>query len=163
MSTANTPDAAYPLNGRNAPYTTDSTHRVAWDTKIAVVLREGLQDWQKLNVTSFVASGIAAGADGVMGEPYVDGDGTKYLPMFRQPVVVLSTDADRMRTIHQRAVRRGVVAAVYPESVFATNNDDANRATIADVATDDLVLAGIAVYGDKREVDKVVKGASMHP
>ncbi|WP_367124710.1 DUF2000 family protein [Streptomyces phytohabitans] len=138
-------------------------HRVVWDTRIAVVLREGLADWQKLNVTAFVASGVAAAAEGVMGEPYVDGDGVGYLPMLGQPVFVLTADAARMRTIHQRAVRRGVRAAIYPESVFATNNDAANRATVTGVATADLVLAGLAVHGDKREVDKVVKGASPHP
>lgn len=137
--------------------------RIIWDTKIAVVLRDDLQIWQKLNATAFLASGIAVSDDGLIGEPYIDGDGTKYLPMIRQPVLVFSADADRMQTIHQRALRRAVVTAVYPEAVFATNNDDANRATIADVPTGQLVLAGLAVRGDKREVDKVTKGAVMHP
>ncbi|ORT58560.1 DUF2000 domain-containing protein [Streptomyces sp. CB03238] len=136
--------------------------RFDWDTKIAVVLRDDLQDWQKLNVTAFTTSGIAATVDGVVGEPYVDGDGTKYLPMFRQPVLVFSADAQRLKTIHERALRRDVIVAVYPEAIFATNNDDDNRATITDVPTDQLVLAGIAVRGDKREVDKVVRGAAMH-
>lgn len=105
--------------------------RVIWDTNIAVVLRDGLQIWQKLNATAFLASGIA--------------------------------DADSTHTIHQRALRRAVVTAIYPEAVFATNNDDANRATIADVPTDRLALAGVTVRGDKRQVDKVTKSVVIHP
>lgn len=136
--------------------------RFDWDTKIAVVLREDLAVWQKLNVTAFATSGIAATVDGVTGEPYVDGDGVKYLPMFRQPVLIFSTTAERMKTIHQRALQRDVVVAVYPEAIFATNNDEDNRATIADVPSAGLVLAGIAVRGDKKDVDRVVRGATMH-
>lgn len=56
------------------------------DTTIAVVVREDLPAWQKLNVTAFTASGVAAGTEGAVGEPYEDADGVRYLPMFRQPV-----------------------------------------------------------------------------
>ena len=59
---------------------------VVFDTKIAVILRQDLATWQKLNVTAFTISGIAASADDVTGEPYGDGSGNIYLPMFRQPV-----------------------------------------------------------------------------
>src|SRR5712692_2594803 len=102
--------------------------RVIWDTKIAVVLRDDLAQWQKLNVTAFLVSGIAATVDGVVGEPYMDGSGNTYLPMFRQPVLVFAADADRIRQIHERALRREVRPAIYTEEIFATNNDEDNRA-----------------------------------
>jgi len=34
-----------------------------FDTKIAIVLRDDLETWQKLNVTAFLSSGIAANPD----------------------------------------------------------------------------------------------------
>ena len=40
-----------------------------FDTKIAIAVRADLEPWQKLNVTAFLSSGIAATAD-VMGKPY---------------------------------------------------------------------------------------------
>ena len=43
-----------------------------FDTKIAVVVREDLEVWQKLNVTAFTISGIA-GTQEVMGKEYEDG------------------------------------------------------------------------------------------
>ena len=57
-----------------------------FDTKIAVILRQDLATWQKLNVPAFTISGIAASVEDVTGEPYRDGSGNVHLPTFRQPV-----------------------------------------------------------------------------
>jgi hypothetical protein len=51
-----------------------------FDTKIAAVIRTDLETWQKLNVASFLAGGIAAAFPECIGEPYEDGSGTKYRP-----------------------------------------------------------------------------------
>ncbi len=67
---------------------TDET--VRFDTKIAVLLRDDLAPWQELNVTSFLVSGVVATDAELVGEPYEDADGTRYLAMLRQPVVVLT-------------------------------------------------------------------------
>ena len=95
-------------------------------TKIAVVVREDLAVWQKLNVTAFVAGGVASVGETV-GQPYRDADGREYLPMLRQPVFVYSASKEKIRTVYERALRRGVRLAVYTEELFATSNDDDNR------------------------------------
>ncbi|MCQ4045260.1 DUF2000 family protein [Streptantibioticus rubrisoli] len=136
---------------------------VVWDTKIAVVLRDDLQVWQKLNVTAFTVSGIAATVENVVGEPYQDGSDTTYLPMFRQPVLVFAADAEKLRLIHERALRRELPVAVYTEELFVTNNDEDNRAAVRAVPTEKLNLVGLAMRGDRKIVDKVVKGATLHP
>jgi hypothetical protein len=59
-----------------------------FETKIAVIVRDDLEIWQRLNVTAFLAAGVAANPD-LHGEPYADADGTRYLPLFRQPVLVM--------------------------------------------------------------------------
>ena len=43
-----------------------------FDTKIAVIIRTDLEPWQKLNVASFLAGGIAAAFPECIGEPYGD-------------------------------------------------------------------------------------------
>ena len=40
-----------------------------FDTKIAIVVRDDLATWQKLNVTAFVTSGIVRANPGLLGEP----------------------------------------------------------------------------------------------
>jgi hypothetical protein len=135
---------------------------VRFDTKIAIAVRADLEPWQKLNVTAFLASGIAASAGDIMGKPYEDGSGNTYLELFRQPVVIFSADGETLRQAHQRALARGMPMAVYTMDMFSTGNDDDNRAVVRAVAADELQFAGLALHGPRNAVDKVFKGASLH-
>jgi hypothetical protein len=134
-----------------------------WTTKIAVLLREDLQPWQALNVTAFLISGIAATGPELVGLPYEDADGGTYLPMLRQPVLVLAGPGELLRTARTRAVERTLRPAVFTAELFATPGDEQNRAAVRAVPGADLDLVGLAVHGPRNAVDKVMKGARMHP
>jgi hypothetical protein len=134
-----------------------------FETKIAVVLRDDLAGWQRTNVTAFLVSGIAATEPSVVGERYEDASGTSYLPMFRQPVPVFETDAQRLRRAYDRARSRGADLAVFTSDLFATGHDEANRAAVAAVPAEALDLVGIALRADRKVVDRVVAGLSLHP
>ncbi|HEV8687641.1 MAG TPA: DUF2000 family protein [Gaiellaceae bacterium] len=134
-----------------------------FDTKLAVVVREDLAVWQKINVAAFLVSGIAGTDPGVVGEPYVDGSGERYLPMFRQPVLVFAADSTGIRRAYERARARDVDLAIYTAELFATGHDEANRAEVAAVPSDDLDLVGIAMRADRKLVDKVVDKLRPHP
>ena len=134
-----------------------------FDTKIAVVLRDDLAGWQKINAAAFLVSGIAGTVDGVVGEPYRDASGEEYLPMFVQPVLVYEADGVGVRRAFERARSRGVTPAVYTQELFTTNHDEANRGAVAAVATDDLDLVGIAFRAERKTVDKVVDRLRFHP
>jgi len=43
-----------------------------FDTKIAIIIREDLATWQKLNVTAFLMSGITGANPGIVGKTYQD-------------------------------------------------------------------------------------------
>jgi|SRR5699024_4951032 len=136
---------------------------VRFDTKIAVVLRDDLQVWQRLNMTAFLVSGIGREIPEVIGEPYSDADETDYLPMFRQPVLVFEASKEALVTCHQRALGRRMPLSVFTTDLFTTNNDRDNRAAVRAVPRDQLDLVGIALYGPRNAVDKVLKGTRMHP
>jgi hypothetical protein len=134
-----------------------------FDTKIAIVVQADLAVWQRLNVTAFLASGVAAAFDETIGKPYEDGSGNTYLELFRQPVLVYAASDEGLSAVRERAVSRGLAAAIYTMDMFATGHDEANRAVVRAVAAADLRLAGIAVYGPRNAVDKVCQGLSLHP
>lgn len=134
-----------------------------FDTKIAIAVRDGLAPWQELNVTAFLASGIAAGVPETAGKPYEDRSGNRYLEMFRQPVLVYTADGTLLAAARERAAGRGLATAIYTEDLFATGHDDDNRAAVRAVSAGDLNLVGVAVYGPRTAVDKVFKGAVLHP
>ena len=133
-----------------------------FETKIAVLLRDDLATWQRLNVTAFLVSGIAGTAPDLLGEPYEDADGTRYLPMFGQPVLVFADDREVLTAAHRRALERGTAVSVFTEELFATGNDADNRAAVRAVGRDKLNLVGLAVHGPRNAVDKILKGAALH-
>jgi hypothetical protein len=90
-----------------------------FDTKIAIVLDEQLAVWQTANVTAFLISGIAATDPALVGEPYVDGSGNRYLPMCRQPIMVYAADGMGLRRAYERAMARDVERlAVFTHDLF---------------------------------------------
>lgn len=131
--------------------------------KIVIVLRDDLLGWQENNVTAFLSSAVTAAYPELVGEAYRDADGGEYLAMLGTPVMVMLADGDQLATIRERAATRGLRIGVYTADLFATGNDVDNRAAVASVATEKLDLVGVAVAGERRVVDKVVKGAKLHP
>ncbi|WP_374238207.1 DUF2000 family protein [Actinoplanes sp. DH11] len=131
-------------------------------TKIAVLLRDDLPVWQRLNVTAFLVSGLGSADADLIGEPYADADDVTYLPMFRQPVLVFQGGKEVLTAAHGRALARGVHLSIFTSDLFATGNDADNRAAVRSVPTASLDLVGLGVHGPRVAVDKIVKGASMH-
>lgn len=132
-------------------------------TKVAILVRDDLAAWQRLNVTAFLASGIAAAHPDLVGEPYRDGDGGTYLPLLGMPVLVFEGGSRELASARARAATRGLRAGIYTQDMFGTGYDAANRATTAHVPAEELDLVGLAVHGPKNSVDKVLKGAHLHP
>jgi hypothetical protein len=131
--------------------------------KIVVVVREDLLAWQELNVTAFLVSGLTAAHPDLVGAPYVDASGQRYLAMLGHPVSVLGADAALLAAARVRAVGRGMAVSIYTAGLFATGNDADNRAHVAGVGSDELDLVGVGVAGERNAVDRVVKGARLHP
>ena len=137
---------------------------IDFDTKVAVAVRDDLEVWQRVNVAAFLISGVIAdaGADAI-GEDYLDADGNLYLPLLVQPVIVLEAGSAKLKTVRERALRRGVPIALYTWEMFTTGHDEANRAAVRAVAADDLDIVGIALRAPHRDADAVLRGLSRHP
>jgi hypothetical protein len=135
---------------------------IRFDTKIAVLLRDDLATWQRLNVTAFLVSGAAGTERELLGEEYLDADGTRYLPMFRQPVLIFAGDRGMLTAAHTRALARGLHISIFTQELFSTGNDRDNRAAVRAIPREKLDLVGLAMHGPRNAVDKILKGASLH-
>ena len=129
--------------------------------KIAIVILEGLQAWQELNITAFLSSGF--GTLPIMGKPYEDKNDKQYLPMCGQPILIYTATKEEMKEIFSKAVTRDIQLSVYNEEMFTTNNDKDNRACIKKYGTDELELVGLGLCGKKNHVDKTLHGYRLHP
>ena len=133
-----------------------------YDTKIAIIIREDLAAWQKLNVASFLAGGLVGAYPELAGENYRDASGRFYGPLIRQPVLIFSANAGELTQALRRAQERGVRPSLYTQELFATGNDADNRAAVAAVPTAALELVGLAIHAARKEADKITKGLSLH-
>jgi hypothetical protein len=132
------------------------------DTKIAIVIRTDLEAWQKLNVASFLAGGIAAAFPECIGAAYEDNSGTKYLSLIGQPILIYGADRAALSRALERALARNVMPAVYTEDMFKTTHDEANRDAVKALARADLNLVGLALRAERKVVDKILDGLKFH-
>lgn len=133
-----------------------------FDTKVALIVRTDLPNWQKLNVVAFLATGIAGAVPDAIGEPYVDAAGTGYGSMLVQPILVFGADVDGLRTVRRKAVEREMTVIPYVEAMFKTGNDLDNRQAFLAEDVDTMNLVGIGIRGPRNGVDKVLKGYALH-
>lgn len=133
-----------------------------FDTKIALVVRNDLPVWQRLNVVAFLASGITSSAQDVLGEPYIDSNGFQYGNMLGQPIMIYEGTLEAIQTTNKKAIEQDLTIIPYVYSMFSTNNDAANRAVFLSEDANNLNLVGLGLRGPKKAVDKVIKRLSLH-
>ncbi len=133
-----------------------------FDTKIAVVVRDDLAVWQKLNVVVFLTSGIVAAHRELIGALYEDAAGNLYHPLIVQPAIVLGADTDTLKAIYLRAMERRVQVSLYIEDMFRTGHDAANRGIVQQYAPAEMNVVGLALREEKKLVDRITRGAKLH-
>jgi hypothetical protein len=133
-----------------------------FDTKVAIIILDDLAVWQKLNVTAFLATGIAGAAPDAMGEPYIDAANRTHARLLGQPIMVYQADTPGLLRAFRQAIERELTRAVYVRAMFSTGHDEANREVFLKESADTPDLVGLAVRGPKKAVDKAIKGLSLH-
>jgi hypothetical protein len=132
--------------------------------KIAVVVRDDLQDWQKLNVVAFLASSVAIEFPETHGKAFITASGNSYLSFINQPMLVYKAEelADLKRAF-LRAKERGLKIGIYTKPLFATKSEAENIVEISKLSDEQQDLVGIVVYGDGKLVSKALDGLKFHP
>jgi hypothetical protein len=76
--------------------------------------------------------------------------------------MVFAGTADVLSAARTKALARQLPTSIFTADMFATGNDADNRAVVAAVGSEKLDLVGIAVFGPRNGVDKILKGAELH-
>ena len=130
-----------------------------FETRVAPLVREDLEVWQKLNVAAFLATGMAGAAPEAMGEPYEDAAGRPYTSLLGQPLLVFSASGTDLLRARRLAQERGLTIA----AMFTTGHDAANRDAFRAEPADSPDLVGLALRGPKKDVERATKGLKLHP
>lgn len=137
-----------------------------FNTKVAIVVREDLATWQKVNVACFLSGGLVGQCPELAGEHYVDASGQTYGPLGRQPIVIFAGSPEDLTRTRRRAIEPDLQPSIFTHEVFGTSHDAANGAVVAAICTEALNLVEVGLHADRKEVDKATKGleaSSMSP
>ncbi|MBN2991642.1 DUF2000 domain-containing protein [Pseudomonas cedrina subsp. fulgida] len=133
-----------------------------FDTKVAIIVRNDLLIWQRLNVVAFLATGIASAAPEAIGETYIDANGHAYGKMLGQPMLIFEADPAGIQNAHRIALARDITAVPYVFAMFSTGHDEANREAFMAEDPQNLNLVGLGIRGPRKAVEKATKGLSLH-
>ena len=134
-----------------------------YDKKIAIVIKSNLLDWQKLNVTAFLASAVAIQFPETHGQAFTNASGSTYLPFIKHPILVYTADTDeQLKRAFNRAKERDINMGIYTKPLFSTKNEEGNHAEIGKSTDGEQDLAGIVLYGENKKVDKALDGLKFH-
>ncbi len=134
-----------------------------FDSKVAILVRDDLPVWQKLNVAAFLATGLAGAAPEAMGLPYEDASGRKHAALLGQPILIFAANAETLLRAFHQSLELGLTRAVYVQAMFSTGHDAANRAVFLAEPADAPDLVGLGLRGPRKAVDKATKSAKLHP
>ena len=134
-----------------------------YDKKIAIVIKSDLLDWQKLNVTAFLASAIAIQFPETHGKAFTNSSGSTYFPFIKHPILVYKADTDeQLKRAFKRAKEKEINMGIYTKPLLNTKNEEGNHTEIGKSTDEDLDLAGIVLYGENKKVDKALDGLKFH-
>lgn len=136
---------------------------MAFENKIAIVIKDDLLSWQKLNVASFLASSIAIQFPETHGQSFVNASNTTFLPFIKQPMLIYKADDQaQLRRAFKRAQERELDIGVFTAPLFSTKNEAENHIEIGKATNDNQELVGIVLYGEQKKVSKALNGLKFH-
>ena len=122
-----------------------------------------MADWQKLNVTAFLAGAVAIKFEETHGKSFINASGSEYLPFIKHPILIYKADTDvQLRRAFSRAKERELEIGIYTYPLFDTKNEEGNLIEISKYTDDEQQLAGIVIYGENKKVDKALDGLKFH-
>lgn len=134
-----------------------------YDKKVAIVIKEGLLPWQKLNVVSFLAGSIAIQFPETHGEDFITADNVRFLPFIKHPTLIYKAEnSEKMQRAFRRSRDRELAIGIYTQPLFDTRSGEESVKEIASHTIDDLDLVGIIIYGENKKVDKALDGLKFH-
>jgi hypothetical protein len=136
---------------------------MSYDKKITIIIKNDLQNWQKLNVAAFLASSVAIKFPDTHGNPFINASNSEYLPFIKHPILIFKADTQaEMKRALNKAKERALSIGIYTEPLFATKSEEENLIEIAKCKDEEQNLVGVIIYGETSKVNKALEGLKFH-
>jgi hypothetical protein len=130
--------------------------------RAAVVIDGGLPSGHAANAAAVLSVTLGSVVDGLPGPDAIDGSGGRHPGLIPFGLPILAGSADTIRAMRDRAAGAEDVTVIdFPMQGQQTNDYDEFCAMVAGTPAAELRYLGVAVYGPRRVINKLVGGFSL--
>ena len=133
--------------------------RLMFDTKVALIVRDDLAAWQKLNVVAFLATASPKRPKRSASLTRMRRDAAD--AMLGQPMLVFSADLNGLQAAHRRALSRELTIVPYVHAMFRPGTTRPTATCFGPAMRRISTSSGWRCAAEEA-VDKAVKGLALH-
>ena len=124
--------------------------------KCVMFVSEALPVGLAVNAAGVLAATLGRRVESLVGADVVDGSGERHAGLVRIPIPVLKADEEAIRDVRSRASGiEGLLVVDVTEMAQSSRTYEEYRDRMALAQGDELGYLGVALYGEKRAVNKL--------
>lgn len=131
------------------------------ERKCVMVVEEGLPAGVAANATGVLAFTLGREVDFAVGPSVLDGSGTRHVGITRIPIPVLSADGETLRRLRSEATESDLLAVDFTDAAKMSRSYEEYERKLATKEATDLVYLGLALYGERKAVEKLTRGLPL--
>ena len=125
-------------------------------SRCVIVVDDALPAGRSANAAAVIALTIGQRHPVLVGEPLVDAAGTSHPGLIPIGIAVLAAPQNELAEIRRKGIETGCDVVDFPVEGQQTNDYQAFRQAVAAVAPPMLRYAGVALVGQKKEINRIV-------
>ena len=124
--------------------------------KCVMVISESLPVGLAVNAAGVLAATLGRRVDGLVGPDVVDGSGERHAGLVRIPIPVLKADEEEIKRVRARAAEvEDLLVVDVTETAQSSRTYEEYEDRMSLTRGDGLGYLGVALYGEKRSVNKL--------
>lgn len=125
------------------------------ESKCVMIVAESLPAGLAANAAGVLAFTLGREMECAVGPGVLDGSGERHEGITRVPLPVLCADGQTLRRLRQEAGQTELLAVDFTESAQTSKTYEEYERKLASRRTEELEYLGLALYGKKKEVDRL--------
>ena len=137
----------------NVSFEDKSRSKQDFTKRMVLVVSEDIQDWQVANASSHMSAYLGRKISHFdTGEFFETKDNKKYPRNSQYPIVIKVASPEELRGLYDAAEKTNITHHGFIKEMIETTNDKKIETILAEKTDDDIVLYGVGVFGNDKEV-----------
>lgn len=124
-------------------------------SKCVMIVEEGLPAGLAANAAGVLAFTLGREVDFAVGPSVLDGSGELHVGITKIPIPVLRAGGETLRRLRSEASQTKLLAVDFTESAQTSKTYEEYESKLAARETVELDYLGLALYGERKEVDRL--------